>query len=103
MESTVAPATFGTRFLAEFRRLGGSTEEWPSTAVAALAAADRRKFIFLMESQRSKISSELRVAAHTADPEALAKRAFARESVQRGQDGGDLMALLMVIATGSGQ
>ena len=98
----MAPATFGTRFLAEFRRLGGSTEAWPPQAVAALAAADRGKFISLVDSRRSKISRDLRVAAHTAEPEALAKRAYAR-AVQKGQDGGELMALVSVIATESGQ
>jgi hypothetical protein len=99
----MAPATFGTRFLAEFRRLGGSTEAWPPQAVAALAAADRGKFISLVDSRRSKISRDLTVAAHTAEPEALAKRAYARASVQKGQDGGELMALVSVIATESGQ
>ena len=96
-------ATFGSRFLAEFRRLGGTTADWPPQAVAAFAAADRRKFVSLMESRSSKISSELKVAAHTAEPEALARRAYARVSVRKGQDGGDLLALLVVIATLSGQ
>jgi hypothetical protein len=99
----VTPTPFGARFLTEFRRLGGSTEAWPSTGVAALAAADRRQFISLLESHRSKIGSELRVAAHTADPETLAKRAYAHASVQRTQEGGELMALLTVIATLPGQ
>lgn len=99
----MAIATFGSRFLAEFRRLGGTTADWPPQAVAAFAAADRRKFISLMESRSSKISSELKVAAHTAEPEALARRAYARVSVRKGQDGGDLLALLVVIATLSGQ
>ena len=98
----MAPATFGTRFLAEFRRLGGSTEAWPPQAVAALAAAHRGKFISLVDSRRSKISRDLTVAAHPAEPEALAKRAYAR-AVQKGQDGGELMALVSVIATVSGQ
>ena len=99
----MAIATFGSRFLAEFRRLGGTTADWPPQAVAAFAAADRRKFISLMEARRSKISSELRVAAHTAEPEALARRAYARVPVQKGQDGGELMALVAFIATLSGQ
>jgi hypothetical protein len=93
----MAPATFGARFLTEFRRLGGSTEDWPPQAVAALAAADRRKFITLLESCRSKIGSELIVAAHTAEPETLAKRAFAHAPVQQA-DGGEFLSLLSVIA-----
>lgn len=98
----MAPRTFGTRFLAEFRRLGGSTKAWPPEAVAALAAADRRKFISLLESRRSTIGSELIVAAHTAEPEALAKRAYTRASLQKGQGGGE-MAFSAVIATPSGE
>jgi hypothetical protein len=63
-----------------------------------LAAADRRKFISLLESRRSKISSELIVSAHTAEPETLAQRVYARASVQKRQDGGE-MAILALIGT----
>jgi hypothetical protein len=99
----MTPATFGARFLTEFRRLGGSTKDWPPQAVAVLAAADRRKFITLLESRSSKIGSELIVAAHTAEPETLARRAFAHRSVQQAQaGGGDFVLLLGVIATLSG-
>jgi hypothetical protein len=98
----LAPRTFGTRFLAEFRRLGGSTNAWPHEAVAALAAADRSTFISLLESRRSKIDRELRVAAHTAEPEVLAQRAYARVSLQKGQGGAE-MAFFPFIATPSGE
>ena len=33
------PQTFGNRFLAEFRRLGGSTRDWPEQAVTVLDQA----------------------------------------------------------------
>jgi len=64
----MAPQTFGARFLTEFSRLDGSTKGWPPQVVAAFAAADRRKFIHLLASRRSKVSSALTIAAHTAEP-----------------------------------
>jgi hypothetical protein len=39
------PQTFGNRFLMEFRRLGGSTRNWPGRAVTLLDRAERRQFI----------------------------------------------------------
>ena len=51
------------------RRLGGSTREWPERAITALDAADRRQFIEALSKLSSKTASELRIAAHTAEPE----------------------------------
>jgi hypothetical protein len=79
----MAPQTFGARFLEEFRRLGGSTKAWPEGAVERFAAADRRQLIALLETRRSQVSSELLIAAHTAEPEALARRAFAKATREK--------------------
>jgi hypothetical protein len=57
--------------------------------VARFAAADRRQFIALLETRRSQVSSELLIAAHTAEPELLAKRAFAKQR-QDAMASGDL-------------
>jgi hypothetical protein len=92
----MAPQTFGARFLTEFRHLGGSTEGWPETSIAALNDTDRRRFVALLEGRRSQLSAELLVAAHTAEPEALAKRGLARAADKKGQS--DLTALVGLIA-----
>jgi len=90
----MAPRTFGGRFLEEFRRLGGSTKAWPEGAAERFATADRRTFTALLESRRSPVSSELLIASHTAEPEALAKRAFAKAARERQQQAdGDLFFL----------
>jgi hypothetical protein len=86
----MAAETFGTRFLAEFRRLGGSTQSWPAPAVKAIEEADRRRFGALLAKPSTQIASDLRVAAHTAEPEMLARRAL--EHVHR--TGGEWMVLL---------
>jgi hypothetical protein len=71
----VAPQTFGNRFLAEFRRLGGSISGWPETAVALLNEADRRQFIDALRKASPRTAAQLVITAHTAEPEKLAKRA----------------------------
>jgi hypothetical protein len=58
--------TFGNRFLAEFRRLGGSTSDWPEQAVTVLDQADRRQFIDALMKASSAAASQLAIAAHTA-------------------------------------
>jgi hypothetical protein len=70
------PQTFGNRFLAEFRRLGGSTSGWPATAVTRLKEADRRHFIDALRKASPRTAAQLVITAHTAEPEKLAKRAF---------------------------
>ena len=91
----MAPHTFGARFLEEYRRLGGSTKAWPEGAVERFAAADRRQFMALLESRRSPVSSELLIASHTAEPEALAKRAFVKATREKQQqsDGDVFLAI----------
>jgi len=69
------PQTFGNRFLVEFRRLGGSTRDWPDRALTLLDQADRRQFIDALSKASSKTAKQLVIAAHTAEPEKLAKRA----------------------------
>src|SRR6185436_21006774 len=59
----MAEQTFGARFLRKFRQLGGSTTEWPSRAVDALADADRSAFRELVATGRSPIPEELAAAA----------------------------------------
>ena len=93
----MAPETFGYRFLTEFRRLGGSTRDWPEHAVTVLNQADRRQFIDALMKASSSAASKLAIAAHTNDPETLAKRMVDRNE----KDGGAvLMALVLgIIAT----
>ena len=79
----MAPRTFGTRFLEAFRRIGGSTKEWPPLVVDTLAAADRKAFIALVAAGRSPIDAELSAAANVVEPEALARRVFDRVEKQR--------------------
>ena len=91
------PQTFGNRFLTEFHRLGGSTRNWPEQAVARLDKADRRQFIDALAKASSTAASQLVIAAHTAEPETLAKRAIELTN----SDGADLLTpiVLAVIAT----
>ena len=91
------PETFGNRFLTEFRRLAGSTRDWPEHAVTVLNQANRRQFIEALMKASSSAASKLAIAAHTAEPETLAKRAVDRSE----PDGGAvLMALVLgIIAT----
>ena len=78
--------TFGTRFLREFRSLGGSTEEWPSRAVDSLADADRRAFRELVATGRTLIPLELAATANVWEPEAVAKRLFDRVKRERDRE-----------------
>src|SRR4051812_31331075 len=71
----MAPQTFGNRFLMEFRRLGGSTRDWPERAFTLIDQADRRQFIEAVRKASSKTAEQLVTAAHTAEPERIAKRA----------------------------
>jgi hypothetical protein len=71
----MAPETFGSRFLAEFRRLGGSTSGRPDTAVTLLKEADRGQFIDARKKASPRTAAQLAIMAHTAEPENLAKRA----------------------------
>jgi hypothetical protein len=71
----MAPQTFGNRFLAEFRRLGGSTNNWPERALTVLNEADRRQFIDALRKASPRTAAQLVITAHTAEPEKLAKRA----------------------------
>ena len=91
------PRTFGDRFLTEFRRLGGSTRDWPEQAVTLLDRADRHQFIEALTKASSSAASKLAIAAHTAEPETLAKQTVDRNE----KDGGAvLMALVLgIIAT----
>ena len=75
--------TFGGRFLQQFRRLGGSTKEWPPSVVDSLAAADRKAFITLVAAGRSPIDAELSAAANVHEPESVARRVFDRVEKQR--------------------
>jgi hypothetical protein len=91
------PQTFGNRFLAEFRRLGGSTRDWPAQALVLLDRADRRQFIDALTKASSTVASQLAIAAHTADPERIAKRAIELTK----SDGADVLTpiVLAVLAT----
>ena len=52
--STMDEPTFGGRFLRKFKILGGSTKEWPSSAVDSLAGADRSAFRELVATGRTR-------------------------------------------------
>jgi hypothetical protein len=67
--------TFGERFVEEFRRAGGSTAAWAPAAVDAIKKADRRAFIASLNKVSSASAKTLVIAAHTAEPETLARRA----------------------------
>ena len=89
--------TFGNRFLTEFRRLGGSTRDWPEQAVTVLDRADRRQFIHALTKASSPAASKLVIAAHTAEPETLAKRTI--ELTKSGGASGLTSIVLAVLAT----
>ena len=78
--------TYGTRILEAYRRLGGSTKDWPPSVVASLAAADRKAFIAVVATGRSPIDAELSAAANVVEPEALARRVFERVERQRNRE-----------------
>jgi len=90
----MAAEVFGIRFLAEFQRLGGSTQSWPASAVKAIEEADRRRFVALLSKPSSPIASDLLVAAHTVEPETLARKAL--EHVHR--SGSEWIALVGALA-----
>src|SRR4051794_14559608 len=90
----MAPQTFGNRFIMEFRRLGGSTRDWPDRALTLIDQADRRQFIDALTRASSKTAEHLVIAAHTAEPEKLAKRAV---ELTKGADA-DVVALLAGLA-----
>ena len=86
--------TFGERFVEEFRRAGGSTATWAPAAVEALKKADRRTFIAALNKVSSASAKTLVIAAHTAEPETLARRAVK----QARADEADNDALLAMVA-----
>ena len=91
--------TFGERFVEEFRRAGGSTGAWPAHAIEALRNADRRGFIDALRKVPSAPAKALAIAAHTAEPETLARRAATHARVEAGDDLG--LILLTVFAMAS--
>ena len=95
----MAPQTFGNRFLREFRRLNGSTRNWPDRVVTLLNQADRRRFIDALEKASSTMAKQLAVAAHTAEPEKLAKRALELNTSKTGE--AELLVVLSIVAGGS--
>jgi hypothetical protein len=95
------PQTFGNRFLMEFRRLGGSTRHWPDRALTLIDQADRRQFIDALRKASSKTAEQLVIAAHTAEPEKLAKRAV--ELISADADLGALLAGLAAISNSTNQ
>ena len=95
----MAPETFGSRFLTEFRRLNGSTKNWPDRVVTLLNQADRRRFIDALEKGSATMAKRLVVAAHTAEPEQLAKRAVELNTSKTGE--AELLDVLAIVAGGS--
>ena len=83
--------SFGERFIEEYRRAGGSTDNWPADAEIALKRAARKAFITAFERVSSEFGKTLVIAAHTAEPETLARRVAIARSV--GDDDGSWMAL----------
>ena len=71
--------TFGERFVDEFQRAGGSTDAWAPDAVKALKNADRRRFISALSRVSSESAKTLVIAAHTAEPETLARTAATQQ------------------------
>ena len=78
--------SFGTRFVEEFQRSGGSTSAWPSAAIEILKRADRRTFIDALEKVSSASAKTLTIAAHTAEPETLGRKAAAQLQADAGGD-----------------
>jgi hypothetical protein len=95
----MAPQTFGNRFLTEFRRLGGSTRDWPERAVTLLDQADRQQFTDAFRKASSETAAQLVIAAHTAEPERLAQRAV--ELTKAKDANAELMVLLGLLAATS--
>jgi hypothetical protein len=82
----MAPQTYGARFLQAYLQRGGSTKDWSSSVVASITAADRKAFIALVATGRSPIDAELSAAANVVEPEAFARRVFARVEKQRDRE-----------------
>jgi hypothetical protein len=78
--------TFGARFVEEFQRSGGSTAAWPPAGVEALKNADRRTFIDALGKISSASAKALAIAAHTAEPEVLGRRAAAQMQADASRD-----------------
>jgi len=85
--------TIGVRFLEEFQRVGGSISDWTPQAVEALKNADRRAFSDALGKVSSESAKILTIAAHTAEPETLARRAAA---LARKDNAADDLWLLML-------
>jgi hypothetical protein len=77
---------FGARFVEEFQRSGGSTASWSPAALKALRNADRRTFIEALGKVSSPSAKALAIAAHTAEPEALGRRAATQGQVDASRD-----------------
>ena len=71
--------TFGTRFLEEFQRAGGTTSTWSPEAIDMVKRAERRQFIDAFGKVSRESAKALTIAAHTAEPETLARRAAAKQ------------------------
>ena len=78
--------TFGERFEEEFRRAGGSAAPWAPAAVEALKKADRRTFIAALSKVSSASAKTVAIAAHTAEPETLARRAVKRARADKAEN-----------------
>ena len=81
--------TFGERFVEEFRRAGGSTAAWAPPAVEALKSADRRGFIAALSKVSSASAKTLVIAAHTAEPETLERRAIKQARADEAKNDAD--------------
>ena len=71
--------SFGTRFVDELQRSGGSTNGWPPAAIEALKRADRRTFVDALQKISAASAKTLVIAAHTAEPETLGRKAAAQQ------------------------
>jgi hypothetical protein len=70
---TVCPVSFGGRFLAEFRTLGGTVGRWKHATVMALERADRKEFLLKLRQANPTPSYVTLQAGLSAEPEVLAK------------------------------
>jgi hypothetical protein len=78
---------------------GELTRDWPEQAFPRLDQAHRRQFIDALTKASSSAASKLAIAAHTAEPETLAKRMVDRNE----KDGGAvLMALVLGVMANTG-
>ena len=91
-------ATFGERFVEEFRRAGGSTAAWAPAAVEALKKADRRTFIAALNRVSSASAKTLAIAAHTAEPETLARRAVKQARADKAENDACLAMVAVMLS-----